>query len=202
MNQVDDFYIIESLGKDDIKDGKIFYDSLKTIKGFKPKFYGIDNFTQLKKRLNEFAESNYKYLLISTHGDEENLHLINESVNSYDLFDIELNLKNKRIFMSSCRGGSFLIAKYFIKKGAYSVIGTPKDLDQIVAVAMWPTMLLMFERLNNFEVNFSELDKSIKQIVDIYRIPMHYYSFIRNEDKIKEYIYEYGEKRRRTDYEI
>lgn len=104
--------------------------------------------------------------------------------------------------MSSCRGGSFLIAKYFIKKGAYSVIGTPKDLDQIVAVAMWPTMLLMFERLSNFEVNFSELDKSIKQIVDIYRIPMHYYSFIRNEDKIKEYIYEYGKKRRRTDYEI
>jgi len=202
MALIDDYYIIESLGGSDIKDGKIFFDSLNTISGFNPKYKKVSNFNELKKALTDFEQSNFKYLLISSHGDEENLHLTDETVNSYDLFDIDLDLSKKRIFMSSCRGGSYLIAKYFIKKGAYSVIGSPDDLDQIVAVALWPTMVLTFERLNDFEVNFRELDIALKQIVNVYRIPMHYYSFLRDEKKLKEYVYMYDKKRKRTDYEL
>jgi len=202
MALIDDYYIIESLGGSDIKDGKIFFDSLNTISGFNPKYKKVSNFNELKKALTDFEQSNFKYLLISSHGDEENLHLTDETVNSYDLFDIDLDLSKKRIFMSSCRGGSYLIAKYFIKKGAYSVIGFPDDLDQIVAVALWPTMVLTFERLNDFEVNFRELDIALKQIVNVYRIPMHYYSFLRDEKKLKEYVYMYDKKRKRTDYEL
>ncbi|MBN2597802.1 MAG: hypothetical protein JXR82_13595 [Marinifilaceae bacterium] len=202
MNLIDDFYIIESLGQEDIKDGKIFFESLKSINDFNPKYFKVDEFEGLRKVLTEFAKSNYKYLFISTHGDEENLELNNEIVNSYDLDDIEIDLSKKRIFMSSCKGGSFLFAKYFIKRGAYSVIGTPDNLPQIVAVAMWPTMLILFVRLNNFEVNFSELDKSLKLIVRFYKITMHYYSFIKNENKMKEYIYRCDDHKIRHDYEI
>lgn len=104
--------------------------------------------------------------------------------------------------MSSCRGGSYLIAKYFIQKGAYSVIGSPDDLNQIVAVALWPTMVLIFDRLNYFEVNFRELDIALKQIVDVYRVTMHYYSFIRDEKKMKEYVYMYDKNRKRTNYKL
>jgi len=196
----DDFFIIESLKVKDIFDGKIFYDSLNSISGFNPVYINANTFSELKDALIKFEKSNYINLFISAHGDEENLILNNEKVNTYDLFDINLKLNNRRILMSSCKGGSFLFAKYFIKKGAYSVIGTPNDLEQFVAVGMWPTFLVLIERMNNFVINFSELDKSLKLIVKVYEITMHYYSFIRGKDKMKEYIYCPNKPRKRDDY--
>ena len=202
MNLIDDFFIIESLGTKDINDGKIFYDSLNSIKILNPIYTSVDNFNQLIEALQEFEKSNYINLLISTHGDHENLILNGEVVNTYDLFDVNIKLNNRRIYMSSCKGGSFLFAKYFIKKGGYSVIGTPDNLSQFIAVAMWPTFLVLIEQINDFITNFSELDKSLRLIVKIYRIRMHYYSFVRGSDKMKEYIYKPGEKKKRNDYPL
>lgn len=202
MNLVDDFFIIESLGAKDINDGKIFYDSLNSIKILSPIYVTVNNFNQLSKALQEFEKSNYINLLISTHGDQENLILNEEAVNTYDLFDIDLKLNNRRIFMSSCKGGSFLFAKYFIKKEAYSVIGTPDNLAQFIAVGMWPTFLVLIEQMNDFVLNFSELDKALTLIVKIYKIRMHYYSFIRGKDIMKEYIYIPNKPRERNNYPI
>jgi len=202
MELRDDYYIIESLTDKDIKDGKIFLRCLKSIKGFEPKYFDISNSEELATVLNEFSQSTYRYLFISTHGDFENLVLKNEKVNTYDHFDIDIDLRKKRIFMSSCEGGSILFAKYFLSKKAYSVIGTPDKLNQITATAIWPTMVILFERLSNSNIRFKEIDKFLKLVVRVYRIPMHYYSFIRNKTEMKEYIYEFGQKRRRKDYEL
>lgn len=197
---IDDYYIIESLGENDVKDGDIFFQSLRTIEGFEPKYFSVNDFAELESALCDFSSSSYKHLFISAHGDQENLFLTNEVVNTYDLFDIQLN--KRRIFMSSFRGGSFLFAKYFISKGAYSVIGTPEGLDQIVADGMWPTMAVIFERLSNSSIKFRELDKFLKLVVKLYQIPMHYYSFVRGKSDMKEYVYEFNKRRERIDYKI
>ncbi|WP_374173191.1 hypothetical protein [Flavobacterium tructae] len=202
MNLTHDFYIIESLESKDINDGRIFYEALLSIEGFNPKYVKLHDFKDLKKALLDYDKSNYKYLFVSSHGDEENLKLNNETVNSYDLEDINVNFDQRRIFMSTCRGGSYLFAKYFIKNGAYSVIGTPEDLPQIVATGMWPTMLIMFERLNHTILNFDELNKTLKVLVGIYQIPLHYYSFVRNRREMKEYIYNSNKLRVRKNYSL
>lgn len=202
MELLQDYYIIESLSDKDIKDGKIFFDSLKSLGRFNPIYKMADNLKEFEVALAEFSTSNYKYLFVSAHGDAENILLVNESVNAYDLLEMDIDLNQRRVFMSTCKGGSFLLAKYFIKKKAYSVIGSPDNLDQIVAVGMWPTMALVFERLNQNQLNFSELDKTLKLLAKVYEINLAYYSFIRNQQKMKEYIYALGNGRERKDYDI
>ena len=106
------------------------------------------------------------------------------------------------MFLSTCKGGSFLFGKYFIKKGAYSVIGAPDNLAQIVAVGMWSTMIVLFERFNNGIINFSELDKTLKLMNKVYEIDLKYYSFVRNKQQMKEYDYSLKSGRTRRDISI
>ena len=197
-----DYYIIESLTSQDIKDGKIFNDSLSSIKGYNPIYKPVKSFNDFKNALTEFAHSDYKYLFVSAHGDEENIILTSGKVNAYDLIDIDINLDKRRVFLSTCKGGSFLFGKYFIKKGAYSVIGAPDNLDQIVAVGMWTTMIVLFKRFNNGQLNFQELDKTLKLMNKVYEIDLAYYSFIRNKLKMKEYIYSIKNGRTQNDFTI
>lgn len=201
MDLIHDFYIIESVGDNDIKDGHIFFQSLEAISKV-PIYESVKDIQQFKNALRNFIDSRYKYLFISSHGDEENIELTDETLNSYDLEDFKINFDERRIFMSTCRGGSYLFAKYFIRNGAYSIIGTPDELDQIVAVGMWPTMLIIFERMSETVLKFGELNTALKLMVDLYRIPLHYYSFIRDKKQMKEYIYIHKEKRIRNDYPL
>lgn len=197
-----DYFIIESLQKDDIKDGIIFYNSLLSLNKFNPKYIEVKTKKEFEEALLWFSKSNYKNLFISSHGDEENIHLLNDSFNAYDLQDLKLDLKQKRIFMSTCKGGSFLLAKYFIQKNAYSVVGSPDNLPQITTVGMWTTMIIIFERVNNRKVEFREIDTSLTLLSKIYEIKLVYYSFIRSSKKMKEYLYIHNKKRTRNDYEI
>lgn len=202
MSLKHDYFIIESLTPKDINDGQIFYDALKSIDGYSPTLRKVKTKQEFEKALIEFSKSDFKYLFISSHGDEENIELIKNSFNAYDLEDISIDLNKRRIFMSTCKGGSFILAKYFIKKGAYSVIGTPEDLFQIVATGMWVTMAWIFERLNNGSLNFKEIDKALKLLSKVYQIKLNYYSFLREKQEIKEYSYSHTTTRQRKDYPL
>lgn len=202
MKLLHDYYIIESLPSKDIKDGEIFLKCLKSLGGrFNPIYRRVNNIKEFENALAEFSSLNYRHLFISAHGDEENIVLVEENINAYDLFEMNIDLSQRRIFMSTCKGGSFLLAKYFIKKKAYSVIGSPDNLNQIVAVGMWPTMVLIFERQNQNRLDFNELNKTLKLLTKVYEINLAFYSFIRNQSKMKEYIYT-PNRRERCDYEI
>lgn len=201
MNLKHDYYIIESLTDKDIKDGKIFYDSLRSL-GFNPIYKSVKSFSSFKQTMTEFANSDFKYLFVSAHGDEENIKLVSGEVNAYDLLEMNISLVRKRVFLSTCKGGSFLFGKYFIKKGAYSVIGALDNLDQIVAVGMWSTMIVLFERFNNGVLNFSELDRALKLMNKVYEIDLTYYSFLRNKPKMKEYTYSLKTGRKKIEYSI
>ena len=202
MELLHDYFIIESLSENDINDGKIFNDTLLSLGKYKPFYIKVYNKKEFENALLEFSNSSYKYLFISAHGDEENIYLEHDSFNAYDLDDMKINFSKKRIFMSTCRGGSFLLAKYFVTKKAYSVIGSPDDISQIVAVCMWPTMILIFERLNKNQLNFYELNKAIKLITKIYEINLSYYSFVRNKNEMKEYFYSLEKTRIKNIYSI
>jgi hypothetical protein len=202
MEFINDYFIIESLKKKDINDGLIFHNALFSTKNYHPEYRTVKTKKDFKKALIEFSNSQYKYLIISAHGDEENVILTSGSFNAYDLDELEIDLKKRRVFMSTCNGGSFLLAKYFIKKGVYSVIGTPDKLDQIVASAIWVTMAIVFERLNKNIINFYQLNKVLNNMTKVYSIKLSYFSFIREKTKMKEYNYSFDGKRERINHSI
>lgn len=203
MNLLHDFYIIESLTGRDIFDGKILYDALLSTKKFSPIYTVVSNAGEFENALKDFERSTYRYLLISAHGDQENIYLVDDSVNAEDISEMNIELYRRRIFMSTCEGGSTLFGRHFIKKRAYSVVGAPDKLAQIVAVGMWTTMMVVFNSLSDEELNFSELDTTLALMAAVYRIELHYYSFRRkHKNKMKEYIYRPSGKRIRNDHDI
>ena len=202
MSYQNDYFIIESLNEDDIKDGEIFFNSLKSLLKYKPVHIGVKNKTEFEKALVEFSKSNYKNLFISSHGDEENIILLEENFNAYDLSELYIDLSKRRIFMSTCNGGSFLLAKYFIKKNAYSVVGSPEILPQITAVGLWTTMIIIFERLHKESSDFKKINKSLLLLSKIYNINISYFSFVRNKKIMKEYLYDGNKSKKRIDHEI
>lgn len=202
MNLKHDYFIIESLNKDDIKDGKIFSASLKSLYRYNPIYVKVKNQEEFEQALIKFSNSSYKNLFISSHGDEENIILQSGSFNAYDLLDLDIDLSKKRIFMSTCKGGTFLLAKYFIKKKAYSVVGSPDNLPQITAVGMWITMIIIFERLNYENIDFKKLNKSLLLLSKIYEMNLSYFSFVKNKKYMKEYQYNGSNHQKRINYEI
>lgn len=202
MNLLHDYYIVESMPANDINDGKIFHDALKAA-GFKPVYKPVKNVNEFEDALVKFSESSYRYLFISAHGTPEKIALIEENFFAEDLASMKINLKGRRIFLSTCEGGSTLFGRHFIKKNAYSVIGAPDKLAQIVAVGMWTTMVIVFNRSNGETLNFAELNTALKLLVKVYQIELHYYSFRRNhKNKMKEYIYYRDGRRIRTNIDM
>ena len=198
----DDFYIIEGISDgDDIKDGEIFYQALRST-DFNPRIRFVRSFFQLEEALIDFSNTNYLYCLLSCHGDSTGLRIGEDTIFNSDLTDICIQIPGRRVFMSSCRGGNLEIARYFIGSGAYSVLGFPVNLSQIKALAIWPTMLIQLEKMNNTVINFREMNKICKLILNIYSIPVIYYSFVRNSSRIKVYSYGIDKKRERQVIEI
>lgn len=208
-----DYFIIESLMESDVKDGKLFNDTIKTLRRYDhvsesftgkydPVYKPVKTITEFERALIEFSNSDYKYLFVSAHGTDMEIVLAEEIFHETDLEVLDIDLKKRRIFMSTCKGGTRLFAKHFIKKGAYSVIGSPDRIPQIVAAGMWPTRAWIFEGLNEDSLNFDELDETLELSTKIYQINLAYYSFIREEPKMKEYLYSPDTKRKRTDYLI
>jgi hypothetical protein len=197
----DDFYIIESISDDEIQDGYVFYKALNSIEGFDPRYTFVNNYSEFVDALEDFSKSDYLYLMISCHGDDKKLYLIEDSVEYDDLDDLTLSYLKRRIFMSSCKGGNLQLAKYFIPNGAYSLIGCPDDIPQIVALVLWPTMLMRFDELNDTVINFEEIDNALAELSKFYRIRLNYYSFIRDNKSLKEYKYNTLGRRVRKNYD-
>ncbi len=195
-----DYFIIESIPQDDITDGIIFNDCLKSTRQFNPVYRFVKDIAEFNSAMREYVSSGYKYLFISSHGDFENINLLDGVINAEDIADMPLSFDGRRIFMSTCQGGSYLFAKSFIRKGAYSVVGCPDSLPQIIAVAMWTTMAAIL--LEDVGLHYRELDGSVSLLADIYNIQLKYFSFIRNESSMKEYTYERNKERVRKVYPI
>lgn len=202
MSLKHDYFIIESMPENDISDGHIFCKAIKSTNKYSPIYKPVNTQSEFAEALIQFSNSDFKYLFVSAHGDDMTLELVEGFFDVDDLADLQIDLKNRRIFMSTCKGGSYLLARYFIEKGAYSVIGCPNNLAQIVATALWTTMVCLFERFNQYSLDFNEINKALKYLTKIYHTNLAYYSFIRGESKMKEYKYSYKTARQRIDYPI
>lgn len=194
-----DYFIIESLGPGDIKDGEIFWKGLESLNTYDPIYRPVNTPEEFTAALIEFQNSDYDCLFVSSHGDEVTLDLTGGIYETFDLEDAPVDLQNRRVFMSTCRGGTELFARHFIRKGAYSVIGAPDDLAQIVATGMWVTMAWIFERYQKERLSFVQLNGALAKLAKVYGIELAYYSFMRRKRQMKEYTYFPDKKRNRRD---
>jgi len=150
---VADVFILESLQPDDEGNGRFegsILSQMLRLHGKKPKYRYVRTRKDFEEALQEFGESNYRYLHISAHGDPEGLVTTNHEEIDYDEMSdlLKPHICKKRLFLSACSMVHEDMAAYLIPNtGCYSVIGPEDDIHFHKAAIFWASLYhLMFSR--------------------------------------------------------
>lgn len=180
-------FIIESMDMENESNGKLDGYALKTILelcDIPSTYYYIRTKLEFENVIQEFEKSNFRFLHIACHGNNEELALTFETIDFSEL-DILLGgiLYHKRLFLSACQVAVFELAEYFIPKyHCYSVIGTPDDLDYDKAAIFWSSFYyLMYSNDKNKMVQVDILPTLINVSL-LFKITLNYFSIINNDN--------------------
>lgn len=178
-------FIIEALGSNDLIEGEYLYDVLRAAKVL-VELRMVNCKEEFENAIVEFDHYNYRYLHISCHGLKNAIgfDLVNEQITLLDLSRIiKGKMQNRRISLSICHSGRREIAETFIKDGAYSVISHPDAVDANRASLFWTNFYLLMNDEDKWKMKRKHILQFLKSFTKILKIPIHYYSFIREEWK-------------------
>ena len=151
-------YIIESLGHDDEnrrKEGEII-SRTRRLSGKKPIYRYVRTQRELEYFVSDFAKSNYRYLHVSCHGNDNLISLTLNQLNNDEFARIVAPaLARKRLFLSACLATTEdLASKIFAKGACLSVAGPASAINFDDAAVFWSAFYhLMFKKAGNGMAN-------------------------------------------------
>ena len=133
--------IIESLGffdEQDRREGEIIYRSLK-MTGKSPHYIYVRSRQELEAFLKEYADSPYRYLHLSCHGNENGFATTTDFVPTGDLVALLHGVNNKRrLFVSSCLACTPAFGKALVRNSKWlSVVGPVGEIKFDDATIFW-----------------------------------------------------------------
>lgn len=188
-------FIIESLRGEDYFDGENLHEILK-LSGIRAEYREAESTKDFANSLQEFKDSNFRYLHISCHGDMQGFEINGETIDNNELLRIfRGKLNGRRVFLSSCKGGNRNIATVVSKCRGQSLIGTPIDLYFDKAALFWPSFYHVINCAENEKMNRASISSTLKRCVELFEIPINYYhTSERNQRKLRRYKFRAGER--------
>lgn len=182
MPTIPDVFIIESLDPDDEGNGRFeggILSSILRLHGKEPKYRYVRTREQFEAAVKQFAKSDYRYLHISAHADEEGMCTTNQDPIDFDeLAEIlEPHLLGKRLFLSACSMVHEDLAREIIpSSGCYSVVGPTEDIAFTDAAIMWSAIYhLMFSQRAD-AMKHVQLKEQLLRVTKLFGAPLAYYS--------------------------
>ena len=131
-------FIVESLGKHDHREGKII-ESILRMGGRHPVYRFVNTMDDLEDAIEEFHASKYRYLHISSHGNDRKFCFSFGALKFRTFADMLCGkLKKRRLFVSACECTNSGFAKLLIpSSGCYSIIGPYETINFDVVAIMW-----------------------------------------------------------------
>jgi hypothetical protein len=182
MATLPEVFIIESLDPDDEGNGRFegsILSSILRLHGKQPKYRYVRTGKQFEAAVKQFAKSQYRYLHISAHADEEGMCTTNQDLIDYDeLAEIlRPNLSGKRLFLSACSmTHEDLAAEVIPGSGCYSVVGPSQDIAFSDAAIMWSAIYHLMFSQSSTAMKHSELKNQLKRVTELFGAPLAYYS--------------------------
>ncbi len=176
-------YIIESLRGDDYFDEETLHDILE-LSDIPTVYKWADSIEELKKHLNDFNKSNYRYLHLSCHAHESGIEINGDSITNRELQVFTKNItRNKRLFLSACKGANGdLASKIIVANQANSLIGTPINLRFDKSVLFWPSFYHTLNEIDSKKMRKKDIIDVLKKCVDLFKVPINYYSRINGDN--------------------
>ncbi len=190
-------YIIEFLRVNDYPDGDNLNEILK-LSLIKTEYKWVDSKEEFADALIQFNKSQLRYLHISCHADETGLELNGDEITNTEFQQMTSKyLKNKRLFLSACKGANRQLASLIISRNkAYSLVGIPTNLDFDKSALFWPSFYHLINEVESKKMRRLQIIDIIKKLVELFNIPVTYYSRINNS---KIYIKRLKIRRGKTD---
>ena len=137
-----DVFIIESLTFENEQDqrfeGRILAEILR-LSGKNPIYYYVRTKRELRAVLDKFGESEYRYLHLSCHGNDESIATTLDDEIGFEELGEMLNpyLDRRRLFISSCDVVNNQLADVVMESGCLSIIGPSEDVFFAEATVFW-----------------------------------------------------------------
>lgn len=174
-------FIIESLDFDDEKhdrfEGRIISQIL-ALSGKKCEYYYIRTKRELEEVVAMFSSSQYRYLHLSCHGDEDGnvMHTTLDPIPFADLAPIlRPHLLKRRLFVSACSMTNNALAKHLMpKSGCYSILGPENTIAFKDAAIFWASLYHVLFIADSSAMKHKMIRVKAKETASMYRVRLNY----------------------------
>lgn len=176
-------FIIESMDFENEVNGKLDGAALKTILdlGDIPNQYiYIRTYLEFEYALKLYQQTDYGFLHISCHGNDQSICLSLEDI-SFEELGILIGpyLKYRRLFLSACKAACFSLAEHFIPHyHCYSVIGPTDEIDYDKAAIFWSSYYYLMYRDNQERMWQKDIIPTLENITKTFYEKLSYFSII------------------------
>lgn len=176
-------FIIESMDWENEANGKLDGVALKTILDLSDipnQYIYIRTRQELEHAMELFRETDYGFLHLSCHGNEEGICL---TLDDISFADLELimgpYLKYRRLFLSACKAACFGLSEYFIPRHhCYSIMGSPDTIDYDKAAIFWSSYYYLMYRDDQQRMWQRNIIPTLQNITRTFDESLNYFSII------------------------
>jgi hypothetical protein len=173
-------FIIESLTRKNEKDKLMEGGIIKNVMNYYKKntlYHYIRTKKELINILNEFVQSNYKYLHFSCHASKSNISLTYDEIPYSDFTTIlGSKVKGKRLFFSSCLIANDNFAnEMFSKTNCLSIAGFSESIYFQYSAIIWTSFYTLMFDLNEDRMPKDGILHNLQKLSDAYLMDINYY---------------------------
>ena len=182
MKTKPEVFIIESLDPDDEGNGRFegsIISRILRLHGKEPKYRYVRTREDFQKAVSQFAESQYRYLHISAHANQEGMCTTNQDQIDYaDLAEIiNRHLNGRRLLLSACSMVHENLAKEIIpNSGCYSVVGPIEDIYFSDAAIVWSSIYQLMFSESSEKMSHKVLKEKLIKTCGLFNVQLGYYS--------------------------
>lgn len=176
-------FIIESMDWENEANNKLDGLALKTILDLSDipnQYIYLRTRQEFEHAIELFKESDYAFLHISCHGNEESICLTMDDITFEDLGIIMgPSLKYRRLFLSACKAACFAMAEFFIPHHhCYSIMGAADTIDYDKAAIFWSAYYYLMYRDDQERMWQKKIIPNLENITRTFNESLNYFSII------------------------
>lgn len=174
-------FIIESLDSEDERNGDFegeIISSILRMAKIEHKYYYIRTRREFEYFIDEFVESNYRYLHISCHGNANEISTTLDRISFQELGNILGDkLDRKRLFLSSCLSTNKSLAENILSNSdCFSIIGPNEEIDMDNAAIFWSSFYQKMFKDNDRFMKNDKVKEAIKSLKDFFTVSISYFA--------------------------
>lgn len=174
-------FIIESLNFEDEKnqayEGEII-SRILSMSNIEHRYYYIRTKREFEHFIDEFLESNYRYLHISCHGSEDKISTTLDDISFQDFaFILDDKLDRKRLFLSSCLSTNESLARSILATSeCFSIIGPNEEINIDDAAIFWSSFYQKMFKDNARYMKNDKVKEAIKNLKEFFNVSISYFA--------------------------